>query len=412
MPDLSSETKPVELQVAAALPVEFIPTDSLDRLPDPGIALCLSGGGYRAMLFHAGVLLRLNELGLLASLSRVSSVSGGSITAARLGLKWRQLDFRNNVATNLFDEVVRPVLNLAGRTIDIPSVLTGLVAPEGVGGRVAAAYRRHLFGDADLQSLPSDQEGPRFVINATNVQSGVLWRFMRPYMRDYRVGEVKSPRVSLAVAVAASSAFPPFLSPMRIKLRESDYTPKTGSDLQRPPYTTNVVLTDGGVYDNVGLETAWKHYDTILVSDGGGMTPPEERPKRDWIQHVLRILYLTDRQVRSRRKSEVINSFALYHRHKNTTDVDERLFRLVARKGAYWSIRTSVSEYKMDDALDCDPDATEKLADVPTRLARMPQRLKEKLVNWGYAASDASLRRNFDSALEAPTAFPLPGGVD
>ncbi len=45
--------------------------------PAAGIALCLSGGGYRAMLFHLGALLRLNELGYLARLDRISSVSGG-----------------------------------------------------------------------------------------------------------------------------------------------------------------------------------------------------------------------------------------------------------------------------------------------------------------------------------------------
>lgn len=43
-------------------------------------------GGYRAMVFHLGVLIRLNEVGLLRWLGRVSSVSGGSITAGVLGL--------------------------------------------------------------------------------------------------------------------------------------------------------------------------------------------------------------------------------------------------------------------------------------------------------------------------------------
>ena len=52
--------------------------------PGQGIALCLSGGGYRAMLFHLGTLWRLNELGYLPKLDRVSSVSGGSI---QLGAK-------------------------------------------------------------------------------------------------------------------------------------------------------------------------------------------------------------------------------------------------------------------------------------------------------------------------------------
>src|SRR5690348_18283259 len=59
--------------------------------PEPGIALCLSGGGYRAMLFHVGCLWRLNQLGMLARLDRISSVSGGSITSGVLGMNWREL---------------------------------------------------------------------------------------------------------------------------------------------------------------------------------------------------------------------------------------------------------------------------------------------------------------------------------
>src|SRR5207244_1435198 len=52
------------------------------RAPEPGMALCLSGGGYRAMVFHIGALWRLYEARLLGSVKRISSVSGGSITAA------------------------------------------------------------------------------------------------------------------------------------------------------------------------------------------------------------------------------------------------------------------------------------------------------------------------------------------
>ena len=49
------------------------------------------------------------------------------------------------------------------------------------------------------------------------------------------------------------------------------------------------MLTDGGVYDNLGLETAWKRSDTMLVSDGGGKMEAEEEPKRDWARHAMRI---------------------------------------------------------------------------------------------------------------------------
>src|SRR6266481_444265 len=58
-------------------PLEHEQEDPLERNLEEGIALCLSGGGYRAMLFHAGVLWRLNEIGILRKLDRISSVSGG-----------------------------------------------------------------------------------------------------------------------------------------------------------------------------------------------------------------------------------------------------------------------------------------------------------------------------------------------
>src|SRR5687768_15334685 len=72
----------------AAEPVRYLPSDS-EKKVERGTALCLSGGGYRAMLFHTGVLWRLNELESLVELKRISSVSGGSITAGVLGTRWR-----------------------------------------------------------------------------------------------------------------------------------------------------------------------------------------------------------------------------------------------------------------------------------------------------------------------------------
>ena len=182
--------------------------------------------------------------------------------------------------------------NLAGKTIDRKAIFSGILLPGSISDKVTNAYRKYLFGDKTLQDLPDDP--PRFVINATNVQSGALWRFMKPYMRDWRVGEVKQPTVPLAVAVAASSAFPPVLSPAELELDDSDFTPKSGNELQKEPYTTDVILTDGGVYDNLGLETIWKRYKTILVSDGGGQMAPDPDPKRDWAGHTIRILNIID----------------------------------------------------------------------------------------------------------------------
>src|SRR5687767_3792557 len=197
------------------------PVEPGDERVEEGIALCLSGGGYRAMLFHVGALWRLNELRYLPRLARVSSVSGGSITAGTLGLHWGRLAFDgNDVAAGFGEHLVDPIRALASRTVDEVSIATGLLTPGTVAEKVAKAYRRHLFGDATLQALP---DAPRFVINATNLQTGALWRFSKPYMADYKVGIVSDPQVSLADAVAASSAFPPVLSPMRLEVDPADW---------------------------------------------------------------------------------------------------------------------------------------------------------------------------------------------
>src|SRR5438876_680001 len=114
----------------ARAPVSFIPSDTPARGPEDGIALCLSGGGYRAMLFHLGALWRINELGLLPQLARISSVSAGSIVAGLLGLKWRALRFDAAGVGAAFDaEVVAPVRALASRTIDLPASCSGCSSP-------------------------------------------------------------------------------------------------------------------------------------------------------------------------------------------------------------------------------------------------------------------------------------------
>ena len=375
--------------ITAQSPVAFIRSDA-GKGPSEGIALCLSGGGYRAMLFHLGSLWRLNEAGFLKRLDRVSSVSGGSIVAGLLGMNWARLAFdQNGVGQQFVQQVVAPIRSLAARTIDEGAILAGIFTPGTISEKVVNAYRSHLFGSATLQALP---DWPRFVINATNVQSGVLWRFMRPYMRDYLVGEVKNPTIELSVAVAASSAFPPVLSPLKLELKDDDFTPGN-EPLHKAPYTTDIFLTDGGVYDNLGLETAWKRYKTILVSDGGGKMEAEPEPKVDWVRHALRINDLIDNQVRALRKRQVIDSF------KNRT-----------RTGAYWGIRTDIANYHVADALPCPQDKTMILAKLRTRLKRIDDTIQEQVINWGYAVCDAAMRKHVDPKLVTGT-FPYSGGV-
>jgi NTE family protein len=384
-------TGPHELEYElsdATSPVREIPGEAR-REPEPGIALCLSGGGYRAMLFHLGALRRLNEIGYLSRLERVSSVSGGSLTAGVLGRNWSRLDFgEDGVARAFEDAVTDPVRRLAGRSIDVRAIVLGLLLPGSTTDRYAAALRRHAFGAATLADLP---DTPRFVINATNLQSAVLWRSSKPYLRDYRVGEVRTPRIDLATAVAASGAFPPFLSPVVLELRDSEFTPGSGHDLQHPPYTTKVHLTDGGVYDNLGLETAWKRYRTILISDGGGHIGGEPRPKRDWARQTVRVLNVIDSQVRALRKRQAIDGF-----------------RRGDRDGTYWGIRTDIADYGLPDTLPCPHELTLGLARVSTRLKKTDPVIQERLVNWGYAVCDAAVRRHVDPRLASPPGFPYP----
>ena len=99
--DLERAAAPVQRYAAAS------PHDRADREPQEGIALCLSGGGYRAMLFHLGALWRLNETGHLHRLARVSSVSGGSIIAGVLALNWERLAFDDTGVAAGFDAADR-----------------------------------------------------------------------------------------------------------------------------------------------------------------------------------------------------------------------------------------------------------------------------------------------------------------
>lgn len=374
---------------ALDLPVGLLPGETPGD-PADGVALCLSGGGYRAMLFHVGALRRLNELGYLRKLTRISSVSGGSITAAVMGLHWSELDFdAAGVARGFENAVVAPVRGVAGETIDRTSILRGVFLPGDVADKVADAYRDHLFGHKTLQDLP---EEPRFIINATNVQTRVLARFSRRHLADYTVGVVSNPTIELAVAVAASTAFPPFLSPLTLKLDPGQMQDAEGTSLHRPPYTTRMILTDGGVYDNLGLETAWKRCRTVLVSDGGGQTAPEAQPATDWIRHSFRILNLMDHQVRSLRKRQVVGSY-----------ISGR------REGAFWGIRSKIGNFPAPNVLPCPEDKTLAIAEVKTRLKSLSAETQERIMNWGYAVCDAAMRAHVVPGAAAPAGFPHPG---
>lgn len=131
------------------------------------------------------------------------------------------------------------------------------------------------------------------------------------------------------------------------------------------------------MYDNLGLETAWKHNKTVLVSDGGGALGGEADPARDWVGQTSRVLLIIYNQVVSLRKRAVVE-----------------LFKTGVRDGTYWGAGTNIANYELADALVCPFDVTTKLAQTATRLSAMEDQLQNELIDWGYAVCDAAMRKH------------------
>jgi NTE family protein len=150
-----------------------------ERIDDTLTGLALSGGGFRATLFHLGTLWRLNELGYLPKLDRISSVSGGSITSGVLAVRWSKLQWANGVAASFQDDIVKPLRAFCGLPIDVPAIAEGTILPwKDISKLIEQEYRKHLFGEVTLQALG---DKPHFIFNATNFMTGVDFRFSKPY---------------------------------------------------------------------------------------------------------------------------------------------------------------------------------------------------------------------------------------
>lgn len=340
---------------------------------EEGIGLCLSGGGYRAMLFHLGAFRRLNELGVLSKLDRVASVSGGSIAAGALAVAWDELTFDGGGrATNFDVKVAAPILALSMKRIDVLAILLGVLPFVNGAARAAAAYDKFLFGGKSLQDLP---DHPRFSFTATSLQSGVLWRFAKEYAADWRVGRWSSPQLSVASVVAASAAFPPYLSPAYVDVPASAIASQLGSDLTGDGFTRRLCLTDGGVYDNLGLEPVWKRYKTILVSDGGAVTPPLPRVKTSWLGLAMRTTDIALQQGINMRRRVLLG-----------------MHQSGQRKVAYWSVSDPVDRYGVGNPMNFSSAQSRTAASMPTRLTRFDAGLRECVMRAGYAHCDAALR--------------------
>ncbi|MDW9701580.1 patatin-like phospholipase family protein [Sinorhizobium meliloti] len=346
------------------------------------VGLCLSGGGYRAMVFHAGAIFRLNQLSLLGKLDRVSSVSGGSMAAAALALAYPKFKYdENGRVTNLEETFLAPILKQSQDSIDVASGFAGLNPFSSAAAESARSYDSNLTKGASLTDLP---RRPTFVFNATSLLTGNAFRFRRDFVADWKVGQFTGLNLRLADVVAASAAFPPFLSPALIDLSTGKLVEESKGKLAIAPYTEKAVLTDGGVYDNLGTEAVWKRCRTVLVSNAGRPFGFETDPKENWLQQSLRVLDIAMDQ------SEDLRERILMH-----------AFLTEARRGAMWGLNSGAEDDAARPPL-LSPAELKAAREVSTRLWRMPRDTQALLLKAGYAHASVSIRKHYGEHRRGP----------
>jgi predicted acylesterase/phospholipase RssA len=247
-------------------------------MPDakPTYGLALSGGGFRATLFHLGVIKLLRDTGMLRNVKRISAVSGGSILAAHLLLNWNRYtgdDAAFNAAAKELIDFVR--MDVRGRVVRRWILFWLMVIPRLLKRRhwtftnMLQTHYARLYRGARLRDLRggSDTERPEVFFCCTSLTTGSACWFGRSGFLwiegDKTVGKgsfkqrhIPAPNTPVAFAVAASSAFPPLFPPIAI---DSEILSCDRKDYPNPQY-----LTDGGVYDNLGIENLLFHQQGLL----------------------------------------------------------------------------------------------------------------------------------------------------
>jgi Patatin-like phospholipase len=273
-----------------------------------GVGVALSGGGHRASLFGLGVLLYLGDARKLPELTSIASVSGGSLTN---GYVAQTLDVTTVVDGGAFERAMKPfarqlaqrgTLFATGTTwvYLVGLTLTGLlalVAPwllhiagilrflvfvgalllwaDLVASRrswiAAQAFRRTLFSPAGSPTRLSAIHGRLdHVFCATDLQSAEQVYFAKEFVYGYRFGKGTPAKLPLHDAVQASACLPGAFPPRLFRARRfsfhypddvthpNDPSPRRADRPPKPP--AFLVLTDGGVYDNMADQWAIGHH--------------------------------------------------------------------------------------------------------------------------------------------------------
>jgi len=236
------------------------------------LALVLSGGGIRAMLFHLGVLKYLAERKSLEDIARISTVSGGSLL---IGLMLNESGMRWPTSSEFLASLL-PVLRskLCARSLQWgafrqlrpwqPQFLLSRA------NLLALALQREWGVTTSLDELPAH---PEWSINGTTAETGRRFRFKRDSVGDYSLGYATPGAYPLASALAVSAAFPGGFGPLALDTSQFVWMKR---DWDAPPESVTKVdigypmlhLYDGGVYDNLGLEPFFDAGKCAPKSDG------------------------------------------------------------------------------------------------------------------------------------------------
>jgi NTE family protein len=336
---------------------------------EPYYSLSLSGGGYRATLFHYGAVKRLNDIGRLGQVRMVCGVSGGSIVAATLVHRWKELQFdERGVATNLYDIVGKPIDELTSKTLDKGVAARNVLPAGAVSTTIAPTLDSVIFKGSRLSDLPGDGDSPLLVLGAVNYQTGRPWTFSRDYFGSGPV-PAKTNDFLISQAVAASSAFPPVLGPIQFQFEVPPF-PAFPNSLAFGIIDGKVLLVDGGVLDNNSL----RYCATADVRYVSSASRSQESVigASNWMSVVSRVVDLI---------------------HEESTDSQFR--STCARDGSVcWALR---ERYRIGSEFGLDEETVDLLgtgAQQPTRFKAMDVDMKCVLSIAGYLAAAESLRDN------------------
>lgn len=220
------------------------------------IGIALSGGGIRATIFHLGVFKWLAENKLFEEIRRISSVSGGSLC---VGMIFAHNNLRWPTSEEFIDEVL-PSIEKVLLTSDLQlSALRRLITSPRYWNRKVNLVAKLLEEKWGICGNLSDVTGNvTWYLNCTTYETGKRFRFCRENMGDYTIGFVDNPDISLSDAMAASAGFPALIGPYSLQTSNYSWKSSCYRNEGQKLSTKKIHLWDGGVYDNLGLESIFK----------------------------------------------------------------------------------------------------------------------------------------------------------